>query len=104
MPKVARAALTLFLPVISIAVVAAIFEIGLRLTGHVAIYEMYSKPSMFWRYDELLGWSHEPGARGEFVGPRPWPIEFRGKVAINSLGLRGPEIPVREPAERRILF
>src|SRR6266404_1289324 len=104
MPKVARTALTLLLPLVSIATVAAIFEIGLRFTGHVAIYEMYSKPSLFWRYDELLGWSHEPGAHGDFVGPRPWPVEFRGKVAINSLGLRGPEIPPRDPSELRVLF
>lgn len=104
MSRLIRAAKTLLLAGMSIAVVVALFEVGMRLTGHVAIYEMYSKPSLFWRYDELLGWSHEPGARGEFVGPRPWPIEFRGQVAINSLGLRGPEIPPRDPAELRVLF
>ena len=38
---------------VSVALVAACFEVGLRLTGHVAIYEMYSKPSLFWRYDEV---------------------------------------------------
>src|SRR5687768_17400213 len=102
--RLARVAFALLAPLFAIALVAAIFEVGLRLTGHVAIYEMYSKPSQFWRYDELLGWSHEPGATGEFVGPRPWPIEFRGKVSINSLGLRGPEIPTREPSELRVLF
>jgi lysophospholipase L1-like esterase len=100
----ARIAFALLAPLLGIALVAAIFEVGLRLTGHVAIYEMYSKPSQFWRYDELLGWSHDPGASGEFVGPRPWPIEFRGQVSINSLGLRGPEIPPREPSELRVLF
>jgi lysophospholipase L1-like esterase len=105
--RLARVAFALLAPLVAIALVAALFEVGLRLTGHVAIYEMYSKPSLFWRYDELLGWSHEPGASGEFVGPRPWPIEFRGKVSINSLGLRGPEIPPREssdPRELRVLF
>src|SRR6185503_13206306 len=94
-PWLVRAAATAALFAASVAIVLAVFEVGLRLTGHVAIYEMYSKPSLFWRYDQLLGWSHEPGASGEFVGPRPWPVEFRGKVEINSLGLRGPEIPVR---------
>jgi hypothetical protein len=102
--RIARAAAVAALSASSVALVLAAFEIGLRLTGHAAIYEMYSKPSLFWRYDELLGWSHEPGARGVFVGPRPWPVEFRGNVAINSLGLRGPEIPARAPGERRVLF
>jgi len=103
-PRLARVAFALLAPLLSIAVVAAIFEVGLRLTGHAAIYKMYSKPSQFWRYDELLGWSHEPGAAGEFVGPRPWPVEFRGRVSINSVGLRGPEIPPRQPSELRVLF
>jgi hypothetical protein len=104
MSKVALAGMALLLTAASIALVVAIFELGLRLTGHTAIYEMYSTPWQFWRYDELLGWSHEPGARGEFVGPRPWPVEFRGDVAINSLGLRGPEVPVRTTSEQRVLF
>jgi lysophospholipase L1-like esterase len=104
MPRLARVAFALLAPLLSVAVVAVIFEVGLRLTGHAAIYEMYSKPSQFWRYDELLGWSHEPGASGEFVGPRPWPIEFRARVSFNSLGLRGPEIPPRQPSELRVLF
>ena len=104
MPRSARAALSVLLLLASLGLVVAVFEVGLRLTGHQAIYEMYSKPSLFWRYDELLGWSHEPGAHGEFVGPRPWPIEFHANVAINSLGLRGPEIPSRDPTELRVLF
>jgi lysophospholipase L1-like esterase len=104
MSRPMRAAMALLLAALSTALGLAVFEVGMRLTGHVAIYEMYSKPSLFWRHDELLGWSHEPGARGEFVGPRPWPIEFRGQVAINSLGLRGPEIPPGHPDEVRVLF
>ena len=104
MSWIARAALTLLLSLASFGFVLALFELGLRLTGHAAIYEIYSKPSLFWSHDELLGWSHEPGARGDFVGPRPWPIEFRGRVEINSLGLRGPEIPPPDPSETRVLF
>lgn len=102
--RITRALAAAALAVTSIAGVLVIFEIGLRLTGHVAIYEMYSKPSLFWRHDELLGWSHEPGSRGVFVGPRPWPIEFRAHVEINSLGLRGPEIGPPAPGERRVLL
>ena len=89
---------------VSIALVLAAFEIGLRFAGYRAIYEMYSKPSLFWRHDPLLGWSQEPGATGRYVGPRPWPIEFQATVSINSLGLRGPEVPARSDGELRVLF
>jgi hypothetical protein len=89
---------------VSVLVVLAVFEVGLRLAGYRAIYEVYSKPSAFWQPDPLLGWAHEPGAEGVFVGPRPWPIEFRTPVRINSLGLRGPEVGPREPGELRVLF
>jgi len=91
------------LPLVSVALVLGLFEVGLRLAGHRAIYEIYSKPSAFWVHDALFGWSHQPGASGEYVGPRPWPIEFRGDVSINSLGLRGPEIPPKGARERRVL-
>ena len=94
----------LLLPVVSIGLVLFLFEIGLRIAGYQPIYEIYSKPWIFWQHDELLGWSHEPGARGRYVGPRPWPVEFEATVEINSLGLRGPEIPPREPDELRVLF
>jgi len=67
-------------------------EGAVRLLGYSALYDVYSKPSLFWQHDDLLGWSHAPGSRGHFVGPRPFPIEFRAPVEINSLGLRGPEI------------
>ena len=75
----------------SLFVTLAALEAGLRLAGYQAIFEVYSKPSIFWQHDDLLGWSHEPGAQGTYVGPRPWPIEFRTPISINSLGLRGPE-------------
>lgn len=82
----------------------ALCEAGLRLYGYRPIYEVYSKPSQFWQKDALLGWSHEPGATGMFVGPRPWPVEFETPVGINSLGLRGPEIEPKAPDELRVLF
>jgi len=37
----------------------------------------------FWRYDPLVGWSHQPGQRGR-LNHRDFTIE----VAINSQGLR----------------
>jgi lysophospholipase L1-like esterase len=76
----------------------------MRLAGYAPLYEVYSKPSLFWRHDPLLGWSHEPGAEGTYVGPRPWPVEFRAPVRINSLGLRGPELAPRPPGGARILL
>lgn len=78
-------------------------EIGLRLAGFGTLYEIYSKPTLFWRADPLLGWSHEPSSSGIYVGPRPFPIEFEASVRINSLGLRGPELPLRATDEFRIL-
>lgn len=88
----------------SVGVVIGAFEAGLRLAGYRALYEMYSKPSQFWQYDPLLGWAHEPGAQGRFVGPRPWPVEFDTPVRINSSGLRGPELTAPAEGELRVLF
>jgi hypothetical protein len=76
---------------VSVALTLLLFEVGFRIAGYEAIYEIYSKPWIFWKHDELLSWSHEPGASGYYVGPRPWPIEFRAFVSINSIGLRGPD-------------
>jgi lysophospholipase L1-like esterase len=84
------------------AVAAA--EVGLRLAGYGALYDVYSSPELFWRHDELLGWSLEPNARGRYTGPRPFPIEFDSAIETNSLGLRGPEIGPRAPGERRVLL
>ena len=79
-------------------------EISFRIAGYEAIYEVYSKPSLFWEYDELLGWSHTPNSTGTYVGPRPWPIEFETPIRINSLGLRGPEVSELEPGGLRLLM
>lgn len=81
-----------------------LFEIILRSLGYVAIYKVYSNPEMLWQHDDLLGWSHEPNSMDEYIGPRPWPIEFRSHVAINSLGLRGPEPASLPPDGIRILI
>ena len=46
---------------------------------------MYVSPERdrFWKYDSLLGWSHEPGQEGIFETP-----QFRTVVRINEKGLR----------------
>ena len=79
-------------------------EVGFRLAGYQAIHAVYSKPELFWTHDELLGWVQQPGVRGEYVGPRPYPVEFRNTVRINSLGLRGPELSDVPAGGRRVLL
>jgi hypothetical protein len=90
--------------VAALASVLGAAELALRAAGHEPLYRVYSKPELFWRHDERLGWWLEPGARGRFVGPRPFPIEFDATIQINSLGLRGPEIGPEAPDELRLLF
>jgi lysophospholipase L1-like esterase len=88
----------------SLALVCGAAEVVLRVAGWVPIYDVYSRPELFWRHDDRLGWSLEPGARGRYVGPRPFPVEFDSEVAINSFGLRGPEPGPRRSGELRVLF
>jgi lysophospholipase L1-like esterase len=95
---------SLLLLVVSLALACAAAEGALRLAGWMPIYDVYSRPELFWRHDDALGWSLEPGARGRYKGPRPFPIEFDSEVAINSFGLRGPEPAPRRPGELRVLF
>jgi hypothetical protein len=96
-------AASLLLAGIALAVTCGVAEVGFRLAGYSAIYDVYSKPSVFWQHDDRLGWVHEPGASGVYVGPRPFPIEFETPVTINTNGLRGPEIEPREEGEYRVL-
>jgi hypothetical protein len=88
---------------LSLAFALGLGELLLRAVGYGAIYEVYSKPTAFWTHDPVLGWSHPPGAQDEYVGPSPWPIEFRAPVSINQLGLRGPELRPRPPGGARVL-
>jgi lysophospholipase L1-like esterase len=92
------------LVIASLALLLGLLELGFRLGGYEPIYRIYSEPSIFWRFDELLGWSDTPGAQGVYVGPRPWPVEFRAPVSINSMGLRGPELTDLPPGGYRILL
>ena len=81
-----------------------LLEVVFRLAGYQPIYSVYSKPELFWRHDARLGWTLQPGAHGTYVGPRPFPVEFRGEVRINSLGFRGPEVTPVPPGGRRVLL
>jgi lysophospholipase L1-like esterase len=82
------------LGVVTLSIIVCLLglEVVLRLADYRPLYDIYSKPDLFWQYDPLLGWAHEPNQTGIFIGPRPWPVEYQGKVHINSLGLRGPEL------------
>ena len=88
----------------SVGIVGLFAEAALRLSGYEAIYSVYSKPSLFWTKDPVLGWKHERNGAGRYRGPRPWPVEFDSEVRLNSLGLRGPEIEPVAPGGLRILF
>ncbi len=69
-----------------------LLEIGFRVAGYQPLYAVYSEPSEFWQRDDQLGWSFEPNSSGRYVGPRPFPIQYRTPIRINSLGLRGEEL------------
>src|SRR5947207_13503881 len=73
--------------ILATALALGILEVAFRLAGYRPLYDIYSKPEIFWQRDPLLGWSHEPNSSAVFVGPRPFPVEFRGNVRINSIGL-----------------
>ena len=95
---------SLALLLVSLGVALGLAELGFRLAGYGALHDVYSSPELFWRHDDLLGWSLEPHAKGRYKGPRPYPIEFDTAIEINALGLRGPELAPRAPGELRILF
>jgi lysophospholipase L1-like esterase len=74
--------INLSLVLFSTLVALVLSEIVLRLMGSVPLY-VSPERDRFWKYDSLLGWSHEPGQRGVFETS-----EFRTIVRINENGLR----------------
>lgn len=90
--RLRRLGVKLALAGLSVVLTLGVVEVVFRLLGYRPVYSVYSKPDEFFRADPELGWSFAPDTQGTYVGPRPFPVEFRTDVRINSLGLRGPEI------------
>lgn len=88
---------------IAVVVTLVVLEGVFRLFGYRPLYDEYSKPDEFFVHDRVLGWRNKAGAHGQFVGPVPFPVEFRTHVRINSLGFRGGEIPDVPPGGKRVV-
>jgi lysophospholipase L1-like esterase len=83
---------------ISTVVALLISEIGLRLAGRGPLY-VSPERDLFWKYDSLLGWAHQPGQESVFETP-----QFRTSVRINQEGLRDREHAYAQPNDvKRIL-
>lgn len=54
---------------------------------------------LFWQYDAVLGWFHQPGSSGTFNHP-----DFSVAVHHNSAGFRDAEIGPLSPEQKRILL
>jgi len=84
---------------LSIILIVLCSEGLLRRAGKMPLY-INQERKIFWKYDPLLGWRHQPGQQGLFEKPRA----FRTKVSINSKGLRDQEYSyARIPGKHRIL-
>ena len=59
-------------------------ELAVRLMGYQGMFDTYSRPSVFWIHDPLLGWVHEPnraprsGSRGQ-IGSSPATAKRSGR-------------------------
>jgi lysophospholipase L1-like esterase len=88
---------------IAVVLTLGVVEAAFRILGYQPLSEVYANPDDFYVADPMVGWAYRPGFTGEFVGPQPYPITFRTKVSINSLGLRGPEPAPVPPGGLRVL-
>ena len=88
---------------LSVVLTLAALEGVFRLFGYRPLYDEYSKPDAFWVHDRTLGWALKPGSHGQFVGPAPFPVEFRTDIRVNSFGFRGSEIKDVPAGGRRVV-
>lgn len=86
----------------TLIVASLLLEAGTRAAGlhFPAIARPEVRDGGLWVYDRTKGWFHAPGSHGRaFLGGPD-----AGRVRINALGLRGPEVTrVRPPGTRRVL-
>jgi lysophospholipase L1-like esterase len=101
--RIVALSMRLAVALLAASLCVGVLEFAFRIVGYRPLYDLYSKPEIFWRKDPLLGWSQEPNATGTYVGPRPFPVEFHSRVRINSLGLRGPELTPKSTGSQRVL-
>lgn len=102
-PRVASLARKLTLLGVASLLCLGVLEVVFRVLGYQPLASRYSSPELFWRDDPVLGWSLEPNRQGRFVGPRPFPVEYRTTVRTNSLGLRGPDPTAMPDGGRRVV-
>ena len=89
---------TLFLG--SVLLALAISEVVLRLvTKNPSVYYRRVSGDEPYQPDPNLGWRLTPNARMRIYSP-----EYDFRAAVNSRGIRGPEIPASGPDECRILI
>ena len=86
--RMKRILLNFFLCLFSVSVVLATGEIIFRVFN---IYQP-DRPKLLTEYDPLLGWKLKPKAQGQHKT-----MEYVVNQAINSKGLRGPEISYNKP-------
>lgn len=88
---------------VSFSIFGCIFVIILaELSARIIFPEwhpMREERVKFWRYDELLGWAHNPGQRGRLNH-----IDFSVEVVINSDGLRDDEYSLERNSKKRMLI
>lgn len=97
--RLRRALANMFLALISLAVALVVVEFGLRLFFYGSLAQPDYTQS-FHMPHETRGWALRPN-----VTARQQELDFNAGISINSLGVRGPEIPyARTPDKFRILF
>jgi hypothetical protein len=73
-----------------------LFEAGLRLAGGSEAAPVFQQ--LFMEDPEMEGHRLRPGATAHFKT-----ADFETDITINSSGTRGPEIPEKQPGERRVV-
>lgn len=71
-----------------------LLDAGLRVLDSSTFWvqTLVSEQENYWHYDELLGWSHVPGAEGRYSGS-----DFDVYVSINDQGLRDRSYSYQRP-------